>query len=249
MDSCSKILEYLKKVSKHPITVNNHVLLPYAPDEVILSQSFFFKDNCVMCGKCCPNETTVWTQEGMNRIKCATPRDFSKWELEYSVIDEIMQRVVTEVVNINGIDVEFFVSAKDKDKDAYKVAWSDRKQCNRCHWLFEKDSTYRCRLHPVRSVTCGLPHCRFFYNAKSNRTSIGVSQYGRNWALKCPVDFEQFVDEQSIESRLLWLKRLNAVADDCRLETYLPEIIDYVQQGGRVERVFKSSCNKLFQTR
>lgn len=249
MESSLKILDYLKKVSKVPITLDGEVILSRAPDQVTLSKSFFVKDDCVMCGKCCPAETTVWTQEGMDRIKQAKSPDFRKWQLDYSVLQELNSGIEIKVSSINGKDVQFFVYPRDSRSDMFMLSWPDRKESARCHWLFEKDGTYRCRIHPVRSVTCGLPHVRFFYNEKSNRTSIGVSQYGRNWALKCPVNFESEVDEQSVKSRILWLTRLNDTAFDCGIPTYLPEILEYLNSGGRCEKVFTAHSRKLFKVR
>lgn len=249
IESSLKLLEYVNKVAKEPIIVNGQPFGKAPVVRVSLNESFFLKDDCVMCGRCCLNETTAWTDEGMNRIKGATPEDFSKWELDYAVVDEIFQRMTTNTVDINGKAVNFYVCGRDKVSEAFKLSWPDRKESPRCHWLFEKDGTYRCRVHPVRSVTCGMPHCRFFHNEKTHSTSIGVSQYGRNWALKCPVEFGP-VDEASVQSRILWLERLYAVAQDCGINTFLPEILEYLHAGNRSPVVFEAKPRrKLFTVR
>lgn len=249
VESSVKILEYINKVAKEPIVLNGEHFGAPPVSKVTLNESFFCKDDCHMCGKCCPNETTVWTAEGVKRITNATSNDFSKWELDYEVVREIYSRMEGHVVDINGKEVSFFVSAKDKPNEAFRLEWPDRKEQPRCHWLFEKDGTYRCRIHPVRSVTCGMPHCRFFHNANTHTTTIGVSQFGRNWALKCPVEFGA-LDEASTQTRILWLERLHATAEDCGIDTFLPEILDYLHAGNRSSTVFEAKPKrKLFTVR
>lgn len=249
VESSLKILDYIDKVSKEFITLNGEPFGTAPTTKVVLNDSFFQKDGCTMCGKCCPNETTVWTAEGLKRIQNVTPDDFSKWELDYAVVSEITSRIQQQVVNINGKEVVFYVSDRDKTSEAFHLGWHDRKEQPRCHWLFEKDGTYRCRIHPVRSVTCGLPHCRFFHSTATHTTTIGLSQFGRNWALKCPVEFGD-VDEESVQSRILWLERLNATAEDCGIDTFLPEILDYLHAGNRSSAVFEAKPKKkLFTVR
>ena len=239
IESSTKILEYINKVSKEFMIVDGNAF-GYAPvDRVVLNESFFLKDDCKMCGKCCPNETTVWTKEGLDRINSAIPADFERWGLDFSSVDEIISRMKTVVHSINGKNIEFYVSDRDSNSEAFKLSWDDRKEQMRCHWLFEKEGTYRCRIHPVRSVTCGMPHCRFFHSetAHETTTTIAVSQFGRNWALKCPVEFNE-VDEESVQTRILWLQRLNDSANDVGVETYLPEILEYLNAGTRVPHSF-----------
>ena len=249
VESSEKILEYINKVAKEPILLNGQPFGASPVQRVTLNESFFWKDDCHMCGKCCPNETTVWTVEGMNRINRATDDDFTKWELDPKVIKEIHDRTDVVFHDINGKRVMFFVSDKDKASEAFTLEWPDRAEQPRCHWLFEKDGTYRCRIHPVRSVTCGMPHCRFFHNANTHHTTIGVSQFGRNWALKCPVEFGPF-DEQSVQTRMLWLERLYATSKDCGIDTFLCEILDYLHAGNRSPAVFEAKPRrKLFTVR
>ncbi len=239
IESSTKILEYVNKVAKEFMIVDGNAF-GYAPaDKVVLSESFFLKDNCQMCGKCCPNETTVWTREGLQRIESAKSEDFEVWGLDFGAVEDIKSRMKTVIHSVNGKNIEFYVSEKDPASVATKLSWSDRKEQTRCHWLFEKEGTYRCRIHPVRSVTCGMPHCRFFHSetAHDTTTTIALSQFGRNWALKCPVEFGE-VDEESVQTRILWLERLNAVAQDIGVDTYLPEILEYLKAGNRKPKEF-----------
>ena len=249
VESSIKLLDYINKVARDPIVLNGEPFGTPPAERVVLNDSFFQKDDCVMCGKCCPNETTVWTEEGLRRIANSTDGDFTRWGLNRDIVSEIESRLKEQVVNINGKDVVFFVSDKDKASEAFRLEWPDRKEQQRCHWLFEKEGTYRCRIHPVRSVTCGMPHCRFFHNANTHTTTIGVSQFGRNWALKCPVKFGD-VDEASIQTRIFWLERLYATAEDCGIDTFLPEILHYIRIGNRSSTVFEAKPKrKLFTVR
>lgn len=249
VESSVKILEYINKVAKEPIVVNGEPFGTPPAVRVVLSDSFFQRDDCTMCGKCCPNETTVWTREGMNRILSAQLDDFSKWGLSYHVTSELIDRIQRQVININGNEVEFFVSDKDKRSEALYVEWPDRKGRPRCHWLFEQNGTYRCRIHPVRSITCGLPHCRFIHSRSTGTTTIGLSQFGRNWRLKCPIEFGPF-DEASVQTRIFWLELLYETAKDCGIDTFLPEILNYLHAGNRSYAVFEAKPkNKLFTVR
>lgn len=247
VESSIKLLDYINKVAKEPIYVDGVLFGHNCPSSVRLSESFFWEDSCVMCGRCCINETTVWTQEGINRIFNSTDYDFVEKELDPTVVKRVLDLIDKKIININGSDVTFYICPRDSLSKAYRLSWPDRKEQPRCHWLFEKDGTYRCSIHPIRPVTCGLPHCRFFYNAKTNKTSIGVSQYGRNWALKCPIEFNKEVSEESIKNRIVWLNKLKDVSDDLGISTFLPDIIDYLERGNRKPAEFGNiTKHKLF---
>lgn len=249
VESTIKLLEYVNKVAKEPIVLDGQPFGTPPAERVVLNESFFYKDDCTMCGKCCPNETTVWTDEGLTRISNSVPTDFTKWGLDFQVVTELLNRVNRMVANINGKAVAFYVSDRDSNKDAFHLEWPDRKEQPRCHWLFEKEGTYRCRIHPIRSVTCGMPHCRMFHSLNTHTTTIGVSQFGRNWRLKCPVQFGPY-DEESVQTRILWLERLHATAEDCGIDTFLPEILRYLHAGNRSSAVFEAKPkNKLFTVR
>lgn len=247
IESSIKLLDYVNKVAKEPITLDGQPFGVLPPVRVVLNDSFFQKDDCTMCGKCCPNETTVWTKEGMNRVLNATPEDFTVWGLDPGIVSDLTDRIVENVLFINSKPVTFYVSDKDKNHEAFHLEWSDRQAQPRCHWLFEKEGTYRCRIHPVRSVTCGMPHCRFFHSTSSRTTTIGLSQFGRNWRLKCPVEFGP-ADEESVQTRILWLERLLATAEDCGIDTFLPEILQYLRQGNRSSAVFEAKPKRTLFT-
>lgn len=246
IESSYKLLEYVNRVSKVPMIVNSELFGHAPPSKVTIRPSFFLKDSCNMCGKCCPNETTAWTAEGYTRLISEPASTFVRFGLNPSVKDAILAGVVQTEIDVNGKLVPIWVHPADSRKDAKRLSWLDRAEVARCHWLFEVAGTHRCSIHPVRSITCGLPHVRFIYTAKTNHTTIGTSQFGRNFRLKCPIEFKE-VDEQSTQTKIMWLKRLNDCANDFGVPTFLPEIIDYLDNGGRHQITFNTSQRrKLF---
>ena len=90
-----------------------------------------------------------------------------------------------------------------------------------------------------------MPHCRFYYSQNTRTTSIGLSQFGRNWKLRCPVEFGIEIDEESIESRMMWLRRLDAAAQDLGIRTWIPEIEEYIDSR-KFKPVVLDKKKKLF---
>ena len=237
IESSQKILEYVNRVAKVPLIVDGEPFGHKPPDKVTLKQSFFLKDSCIMCGKCCPNETTAWTHEGYRRLLSEPHESFIKLGLNPGVRETVLSGIEETTINVNGKDCLIWVHPADDKKIANKLSWPDRAETTRCHWLFERGGMHLCSIHPVRSITCGLPHVRFIYVGKTNHTTIGTTQFGRNFRLKCPIEFTE-LDEASVQTKLLWLKRLNDCANDLGVPTFLPDIIQYLDAGGRHEVTF-----------
>ena len=94
-----------------------------------------------------------------------------------------------------------------------------------------------------------MPHLRFVHNQNTHHTVIRVIQFGRNWALKCPVEFGP-EDEKSTQSRIDWLRRLYHSSQDLGIDTWLPEILEYLDSGKRVAtRFYEEKKKKLFEIR
>jgi Fe-S-cluster containining protein len=249
VDSSIKLLDYINKVAKEPIYLNGEPFGTPPPTMVTLSDTFFWKDDCVMCGRCCVNESNVWTQEGMDFMKSVKDDEFIKWGLDPKVRLELNKNIQEKLVEINGRKVLFYYRPSDNKKDAQRLSWPDRKETTRCHWLMERDGNYVCSIHPVRSITCGMPHLRFMHNQSMHHTILRVMQYGRNWALKCPVEFGPY-DEQSTQVRIKWLKRLYNASKDLGIDTWLPEILEYLDAGNRTaKRFYAEKKKKLFEIR
>lgn len=245
VDSATKLIEYVNRVSKVRIIVDGSVFGHLPPTRVTIKKSFYLEDSCVMCGRCCVNEASVWTSEGYARLMSSTQKTFTDYGLAEDTRNSLLTGLHREVHIINNKLVPFWVFPKDDKKIANRLSWPDRKETTRCHWLFERDGTHRCGIHPVRSVTCGLPHIKFISSEKTRHTTMGVSPYGRNFRLKCPVQFTT-ISEEGMELKLLWLRRLNNCAEDMGIETFLPEILSYLEKGGRDEVVFTAGHKKLF---
>lgn len=243
IESSLKLIEYVSKVAKEPILVNGEPYGNPPPKSVTIKSSFFKKDDCVMCGRCCVNETAAYTAEGMRRVLNCSDDAFAKLGLDEKVVPEFIKGLEEITYDINGKSVKFWIYPKDSKEDANKLYWPDRGCKTRCHWLIEVEGTYRCSIHPIRPITCAIPHMRFMYSTRSHNVSIGTYQYGRNHRLGCPIKFEGF-DEKSVQTKLIWLKRLLIVADDLGVDTFLPEIIRYIESGARIPTTFYPETHK-----
>lgn len=240
IESSLKLLDYLSKVAKEQIIVDGVPFEEAVPESVTLSESFFWKDNCVMCGKCCMNETVVWTEEGLNRIMdCLNydeqgdnNADVGIIKVDSADMEELSQLIEEKVVNINGQDRVFYVCPKDKRYAGQWHYFEGKGERQRCHWMRELDGKFVCGIHPIRSVTCALPHIRFYKVKKTNRTVLRIMQYGRNHKLGCPIEFGQ-ASEEGMKDKIYWLKVLNDCANDLGISTWLPEIIQYLEEGNR----------------
>lgn len=242
MDNTSKILWYLRLVSKGPITVDDKVH-DMGINEIKLSPTFFYSDDCQVCGDCCcVAEDNVYTQHEYDLIMNMTEEEFraegyifSEEGFDPSYLVRLKEKVQPEYHIVNGKEVPFYV-AKREDVKLTRVHCAPEKadvEVPRCTWTRrDPDGLTKCSIHPVRSVTCDMPHVRFIYR-KGGNLSIGIVQYGRNWAMGCPVTFHAPKDEEewksNKENRLRKLNHLLKCADDLGVETWLPEIINYVE--------------------
>lgn len=232
VESSIKLLDYLSKVAKEQIIVDGVPFEESVPESVTLSESFFWKDNCVMCGRCCVNESTVWTQEGINRILSYLDSNDNSSKVSANDLSELSELIEQRVVNINGQDRVFYVCPKDKSYAGQWSTFDDRGERQRCHWLRALNEYLCCGIHPIRPVTCALPHIRFYKVKKTNRTILRIMQYGRNHKLGCPVEFGE-VSEEGMQDKIFGLKLLNDCANDLGIKTWLPEIIQYLEEGNR----------------
>lgn len=244
--SIGKTLDYIAKVSKKPVIVDNTVFTATGVDQVIIKENFFLRDGCEMCGRCCVNANTAYTKSQLKMIENTPDSEFIKLGLDPAKRIELYKGIVGHKYIINGKEKTMYAHPKDMPRKAFRINYPDRPNIERCHWLFEVDGTYRCYIHPVRALTCRIPHIKFWYSKATNRTSLSVSQFGRNWALGCPVEFGP-PDEESTLNRIKTLKMLLDSANDLEVETFLPEIIHYLESGGRQPRTFtKVKRRKLF---
>lgn len=161
-----------------------------------------------------------------------------------------MKKIFSQVVNLKklkNIIKEEKIIINGNEKTIYRVKREHnyyqipgRGTLDRCRWLVQKEEMkYICSIHPVSSITCKMPHLKFYHNRKYKNLSIGVGEYGRNWALKCPAKFK---DDFSKDDKVEKFKHLKRVADDLGIETYIPEILKYLEKIN--ENNYKEYINK-----
>ncbi len=230
MDNISKILHYVTMVAKEPIVVD--AVSYFKPkDHIKLQHSFFYTDGCNFCGGCDVPEDNVYTPGEYEWILNCPKSEFDYWGLDYADLEYLRSKLYEEVHTINGRNITFYVYDKDKN-DMYLPTRG--KMLPRCSWSKEFElGIFKCRIHPVVSLTCDMPHLRFTYSNNST-VSIGIQQFGRNWALKCPVKFQEPQTEQEFNenrmSRIRKLDRIDSVANELGVETWIPEIAEYIHK-------------------
>ena len=235
MDNISKIMWYLKLVAKEPIDVDGKI---YWEDikTIKLSDTFFYTDDCISCGCCCVTEDNVFTQHEYDIIKNMTDEEFLKDHpfLDPNNLHRLRDGIQEVKRTINGIERSFYIFKLQKTTYFVPSKGPNGKTVDRCTWQTHQDDKFYCGIHPVESITCIIPHMRWFYNSRSKALSIATSQYGRNWALGCPIKFNAPSNEEQFniikESRLEKLSHLLRCADDLGVDTWLPEMIKFIEQ-------------------
>lgn len=246
MESSLKLLDYISKVAAEPIRINDEPTYD-ATVAVTISETFYGNDACRMCGRCCMNETTVWSPvDWEENVLTATEEDFKKWNLSFEDKQKVIDESIKHPLKINDLDTYFMVHPRDKGEQITTLSWPDRKPRDTCHFMFQDGDWWRCKIHPIKSITCGIPHMRFFHNKKSQKTSIGISQYGRNWAMKCPeVLNTRLATEEELSGRIYWLERLNEAAKCFNVKTFLPQVLEYLHAGHRKPITFINKDNRI----
>ena len=233
MNNIDKILQYLVPFSKDTIQIDDEII-NYPITSIVLSDKFFEVDGCNMCGHCCPPEHNVYTQFEYDEIMSYNLSELDDYGLPRHYIEELRDNLEESTHNINGKDVKLYTFSKPFPMMFLPRKGENGKEVPRCYWVHKRDDGHIvCGIHPVRSITCRMPHMRVFHNKKSGRVSITNSQFGRNWALGCLVEFHQPSSQEEFElvqkGRLEKLYYLHKIAKDFNVPTYLPEVIKYVE--------------------
>ena len=234
MNNIDKILQYLVPFAKEEIQIDD-TIIKYPITSIVLSDHFFEIDSCNMCGHCCPPEHNVYTQFECDEIMSYDLKNLEEYGLPSRYIEELRANLIKTVHNVNGRYVNLYTFAKPFPKMFLPRKGENGKEVPRCYWVYKREDDHIvCGIHPVRSITCRMPHMRVFHNKKSGRVSITNSQFGRNWALGCLVKFSNPSTVEQFEAvkagRLEKLKYLNRIAEDVNVRTYLPEVIAYVER-------------------
>ena len=241
-----KLFQYLKCVAKEPIRYEGYLtstgkfrlpkeIVEYLDEPKInfikLNSTFFDNDYCLNCGGCDPAEANIFTATEYKKILETTDQDLEDYGLDPRYLHQLKNGLYSMTHMINEADIDVWVYPQDVNQ-LYLPTRS--REIKRCSWCFQSaKSKFKCRIHPITSITCVMPHLRFYHMHKSSKTSVGIHQFGRNWALKCPVTFtppeteDQF--NKNKQNRIEKLIRLNQAGQDLNIETYLEDVIGYVQ--------------------
>jgi len=219
-----KLFEYVASVSKQDIDIVTSKK-PYHFDKVkkvVLSPLFFRKDGCECCGKCCNNYMINMTNEWKKRVELSKEEDFTKWNLDYKIIDEVDKLLIHDIITVNNKKVDFY---SIPPLDNSPIGASGFKM-GRCRFALERDNHFYCKLHPIKPFAGAIPHIVF--RNRNQTTHIRKQQYGRNWHLGCPIKFGEFDYDKYKENDLSMLIELEEIAKDMGIETYINDIMLYL---------------------
>jgi len=236
---------YLRLVAKKPVIVDGKEHWA-GITKIKLAPTIFDTDGCEVCGDCCcVHEDNVYTQHEYDKIINMTDEQFRAEGYIFGPegfdpfwLNKLKGKLGVEYHTVNGNQIPFYISKVENSVNLTRshntVTTKEGFEYPRCTYTRrDPDGLTKCSIHPVRSITCDMPHVRFIYR-KNSTMSIGIVQYGRNWAMGCPWKFHRPVDEKEWQSNkdnvLRKLKHLNKNAEDLKIETWLPEVIDYMEK-------------------
>ncbi len=216
----TKVIEYVAHIAKEDVIVDysgKHLEFN-KPLRVMLSPLFFRGDGCYRSGKCCRNYTITFTQEGYDAILAAKPEDYGQWGLDYTKNDQLLKDIEEIPTLINGKSVMFYGDPPTAESN----------KLHKCDHLYYDNGMSYCDIHPVKSITCIFPHSNMYHT--NGVTHIRKQQFGRNWALGCPVAFTGFNLERFDTIDVPLFERLLRIANDMQVETYIPELLEWFQK-------------------
>lgn len=231
VNNVEKILSYIYPITKEEIRFNGK-LFPKI-ETLKLNKSLFYTDSCYICGKCCISEANVFLPfevdrmddiiNGLEDIDNITHKTNNRG-LEN--IKELRQSLKPINVNVNDKDILLFSSKLEPN--TYEFA--DRGILKRCHWdLPTEDGGLGCGIHQVSSLTCKMPHIRFLYRKDIKSTYIGIMQYGRNWAMKCPAKFSSIFSFEHLNELLWKFDMLELYCKYFGIDTYAGDILKLLE--------------------
>lgn len=226
-----KLFQYLQCFSKDGIEFNG-ITISEPITSVKLNSKAFYTDYCDNCGCCDPPESNLYSKSEYLRILNCKDEVFTEYGLDPSYLHTLRDGLHLRKANINGEDVELY---EFKQLENIMYLPNRGKEIKRCTWCFKsEDNKFKCRIHPVESITCIMPHLRVFHIKGTGRSSIGICQFGRNHMLKCPVILKPPEDEiqfnKNKDNVIFKLSRLNEVGLDLNIKTHLPRVIEYISE-------------------
>lgn len=257
VNNVDKILSYIYPVIAEPIKFKD-VIFPKI-EHIFLRKSLFYTDSCQICGKCCVAEDNIFLPFEVDRMDNILAGIEAVDNVTHKTNNQGLENIQQLRNSLKPLSVEinnkdFLLYSSKLTPNIY--TFPDRGTLKRCHWdLPTGDGRLGCGIHQVSSLTCQMPHIRFLYRKDRRTTHIGTMQYGRNWAMKCPVVFdEQFSMERVNE--LLWkFDLLEKYCNYFRVKHYVPNIIRCIEQINceadinsvcNVDILSMKSCRRLF---
>lgn len=213
----SKLFEVISRISKNDVLIEiaGKELFYEKPEVIKISPSFFYKDGCKCCSRCCGNYGHILTLS-----------EFQEVSQQSEKYKEFLSYLVSESIKVNKNEIIVYRDAPRISGLTVKTARSERPAC---YWSYiDKNNNYLCKIHEVRSFTCRMPHMMFRYSSATKTTNIGLYDFGRNWALGCPYKLK-IGDINSIKANVEKIQYADKVARDLGLETYANEIILKIQ--------------------
>ena len=250
MNNVDKIMQYIQAVQKKPTVIDGKVY-DSKVQRIQLGKAFFMRDSCNSCGSCCVPESNVYTeyeyQKIRNQREMINPK-ITAWEnecnitrelfglnksplLTYEEYEQFIEDLEKVQINVNGQLRNIYVYPLRKQ--VLKLAVKEKeKDC--CTWVTEiKPGVFICKIHPIVSITCVMPHLTMRVSTRGT-LRIAAQQFGRNWAMNCSVCFQNPKDEEDFESikdsKCAKLGHLLMDASSLGIDTYLPDIIDYIKK-------------------
>lgn len=221
--SIDKVLHYINAASKDNCSIqylNNNYQIT-AKSEFGVRPSFFHKDECLSCGQCCRNYDTVMFPQDIPEIRRRAESGQESYQSYLDNCDEYS-------IFVNSVEKKFYSVPPMTAKDNHDI-WTTNHTVLNCRWIFIKDSKKLCKIHEYRCITCGFPHMEIYPNRTETVGFLGHKQFGRNHQLKCPVDIWRPMDQETFNDNVYWLNRLKSAADYLGIETYLSDVLDFLQ--------------------
>ena len=163
-----------------------------------LSPTLWRKDDCKKCGRSC--------------------QGFALGFLPGEIIPPSIKG------NVEKIDL--IINGKEHMFNLYRQRHvrGDR-GCDLLKGSIGKINSCSCSVHLYKPLHCWFPHMRVLHNQRQSYAILARTQYGRNWALGCPVNFEFNVDPIQVAKDREKLSRLNILSEKLGIPSRIPSLI------------------------
>lgn len=173
----------------------------YKPKKLYVSPQFFNEYTCKMgCAGCCS----------------------SAFSLDYLPEDPRPKDLINKTFQINDIKVPIFTTYNKPDPNQRFCKFVDLK-------------SGACTIHGEHPFSCDFETLRFVHY--EDRSWLGVRTYGRGWAMMrvdgergAICEFPKVSNEEARLEGIRKLKRLQQWTDSAKLETWIPQIIEWAKE-------------------